>query len=157
MIRILVVCMGNICRSPTAAAVLKGEVQRRGLTHRVLVDSAGTYAGHKGEKADPRSIEVAAAAGYEHIHQERARRVTAQDFEQFDVILAMDRDNLTNLQQECPSEQAHKLHLFLDYAGVENGGEVPDPYFGNMAGFARVLALCEAGANGVLERVTRTG
>lgn len=153
MIRILVVCMGNICRSPTAAAVLQGEVQRRGLAQRVLIDSAGTYGGHQGEKADPRAIEVAAAAGYVHIHQERARRVLEQDFEQFDLILAMDRDNLRHLQDACPADHHHKLHLFLDYAGVQPSGEVPDPYYGNRAGFERVLALCEAGARGVLDRL----
>lgn len=153
MIRILVVCMGNICRSPTASAVLQGEVARRGLVHRVQVDSAGTYGGHKGEKADPRAIQVAAAAGYVHIHEERARRVKDQDFDQFDLILAMDRDNLANLRDMCPPDRHHKLHLFLDYAGVTSGGEVPDPYYGSLAGFERVLALCEAGARGVLDRL----
>lgn len=153
MIRILVVCMGNICRSPTASAVLQGEVHRRGLARSVQVDSAGTYAGHQGEKADPRAIQVAAAAGYEHIHRERTRRVQAQDYERCDLILAMDRDNLANLEDDCPPEHRHKLHLFLDYAGVETGGEVPDPYYGNLAGFERVLALCEEGARGVLDRV----
>ena len=87
------------------------------------------------------------------IHQERARRVREQDFEHCDLILAMDRDNLANLQDDCPAEHRHKLHLFLDYAGVEAGGEVPDPYYGNLAGFERVLALCEAAARGVLDRV----
>lgn len=153
MIRILVVCMGNICRSPTASAVLQGEVQRRGLVRQVHVDSAGTYAGHRGEKADQRAISAALAAGYDQILQERARRVKPQDFEQSDLILAMDRDNLMNLAHECPPEHRHKLHLFLDYAGVAAGGEVPDPYYGNQAGFERVLALCEAGARGVLDRL----
>ena len=153
MIRILVVCMCNICRSPTASAVLQGEVERRALAHRIQIDSAGTYAGHQGEKPDPRSIRVAEAAGYSHIHRERARRLREPDFARFDLILAMDRDNLMNLQHECPAEHQHKLHLFLDYAGVEAGGEVPDPYYGNLAGFERVLALCEAGARGVLDRV----
>lgn len=153
MIRILVVCMGNICRSPTASAVLQGEVLRRGLAQVVQIDSAGTYAGHQGEKADPRAVQVATAAGYEHIHQERARRVREQDFEHCDLILAMDRDNLANLADDCPPLYRHKLHLFLDYAGVEAGGEVPDPYYGNLAGFERVLALCEAGARGVLDRL----
>lgn len=154
MIRILVVCLGNICRSPTASAVLQGEVKRRGLEHAVQVDSAGTYAGHQGEKADPRAIDVAVAAGYGQIHQERARRVRAQDYEQFDLILAMDRDNLRNLQDDCPPAHQHKLHLFLDFAGVEAAGEVPDPYYGKRAGFERVLALCEAGARGVLDRLS---
>lgn len=153
MVRILVVCMGNICRSPTASAVLQGEVQRRSLEQAVQIDSAGTYAGHQGEPADPRSIRAAVAAGYELIHQERARRVRGDDFECFDLILAMDRDNLMNLQHECPAPHRHKLHLFLDYAGVEAAGEVPDPYYGGPAGFERVLALCEAGARGVLDRV----
>jgi protein-tyrosine phosphatase len=156
MIRILVVCLGNICRSPTASAVLQGEVQRRGLVHVVQVDSAGTYAGHQGEKADPRAIEVAMAAGYAQILQERARRLQAKDYEQFDLILAMDRDNLHNLQDDCPPAHLHKLHLFLDFAGVEAAGEVPDPYYGNRAGFERVLALCEAGARGVLDRLSTT-
>ncbi len=153
MVRILVVCMGNICRSPTASAVLQGEVRRRALEQVVLIDSAGTYAGHQGEAADPRSIRVAVAAGYPQIHQERARRVRDDDFERFDLILAMDRDNLMQLQHECPAPHRHKLHLFLDYAGVEAAGEVPDPYYGGPAGFERVLALCEAGARGVLDRV----
>lgn len=153
MTRLLVVCLGNICRSPTASAVLQGEAQRRGLSHAVQVDSAGTYGGHKGEKADPRAVQVALSAGYEQIRQERARRVQVQDFEQFDLILAMDRDNLMNLQLLCPPEHGHKLHLFLDYAGVEPGGEVPDPYYGNRAGFERVLGLCEAGARGVFDRL----
>lgn len=153
MVRILVVCMGNICRSPTASAVLQGEVQRRSLEQAVQVDSAGTYAGHQGEKPDPRSIRVADAAGYRQIHLERARRVREDDFERFDLILAMDRDNLMHLQHECPDMHQRKLHLFLDYAGVEAGGEVPDPYYGGPAGFERVLALCEAGARGVLDRV----
>ena len=153
MIRILVVCMGNICRSPTASAVLQGEVHRRGLARSVQVDSAGTYAGHQGEKADPRAIQVAAAAGYEHIHRERARRVQAQDYERCDLILAMDRDNLANLEDDCPPEHRHKLHLFLDYAGVETGGQMPDTYCRNLADFQRVLALREEGARGVLDRV----
>lgn len=154
MVHVLVVCLGNICRSPTACAVLQGEVRRRGLTHAVSVDSAGTYAGHQGEPADARAIEVAAAAGYDHIHQERARRVRDDDFARFDLILAMDRDNLMNLEHMCPPGLRHKLHLFLDYAGVEVGGEVPDPYYGGRAGFDRVLRLCEAGARGVLDRVS---
>jgi len=153
MIRILVVCMGNICRSPLAASVLQAQLDQRGLTERIAVDSAGTYAGHQGEKADPRAVAVASAKGYRQIHRASARRVSAQDFERFDLLLAMDRDNLANLQQQCPPGHAHKLHLFLDFAGHGTGAEVPDPYYGNAAGFERVMALCEAGAAGVLRRL----
>jgi protein-tyrosine phosphatase len=153
MIRILVVCMGNICRSPLAASVLQAELERGGLSGRIEVDSAGTYAGHQGEKADPRAVAVASARGYEQIHRERARRVNAKDFAGFDLLLAMDRDNLSNLQAQCPPEHAHKLHLFLEFAGQGEGAEVPDPYYGNAAGFERVVVLCEAGARGVVRRL----
>ena len=153
MIRILVVCMGNICRSPLAASVLQAQLEHRGLADRFEVDSAGTHAGHQGEKADSRAVAVAVARGYQQIYRERARRISAQDFERFDLLLAMDRDNLANLQQQCPLGQAHKLHLFLNYAGEGAGAEVPDPYYGNAAGFERVVMLCEAGAAGVLRRL----
>jgi protein-tyrosine phosphatase len=123
MIRILVVCLGNICRSPLAASVLQAELERGGLSGRIEVDSAGTYAGHQGEKADPRAVAVASARGYEQIHRERARRVSSKDFAGFDLLLAMDRDNLAN------------------------------PYYGNAAGFERVMVLCEAGARGVVRRL----
>jgi protein-tyrosine phosphatase len=145
--------MGNICRSPLAASVLQAQLEKHGLTDRIGVDSAGTYAGHQGEKADPRAVAVASAKGYLQIHRERARRVSAQDFERFDLLLAMDSDNLSSLQQQCRPEHANKLHLFLEFAGQGTGAEVPDPYYGNLAGFERVLALCEAGAVGVLGRL----
>lgn len=153
MIRILVVCMGNICRSPLGASALKAQLAQRGLADRFEVDSAGTHADHHGEKADHRAVAVAAARGYQQIHRERARRIAAQDFERFDLLLAMDRDNLTNLQQQCPLALAHKLHLFLEFAGQGRDAEVPDPYYGNAAGFERVMVLCEAGAAGVLRRL----
>jgi len=151
MIRILIVCMGNICRSPLAASVLQAQLEQRGLAGRFEVDSAGTHAGHQGEKADSRAVAV--ARGYQQIHRERARQISAPDFERFDLLLAMDRDNLANLQQQCPLGHAHKLHLFLEFAGEGAGAEVPDPYYGNAAGFERVLALCEGGAAGVLRRL----
>ncbi len=145
--------MGNICRSPLAASALQGQLEQRGLADRIEVDSAGTHAGHQGDRADPRAVAVAVSHGYRQIHRARARRVSAQDFERFDLLLAMDRDNLANLQQQCPPKQAHKLHLFLDFAGEGVGAEVPDPYYGNAAGFERVMVLCEAGAAGVLRRL----
>lgn len=155
MVKILLVCMGNICRSPLAASVMHAEVARRQLTGLVALDSAGTYGAHQGEKADRRAVALAQARGYDQILQERARKVTEDDFERFDLILAMDLDNLTNLQRVCPAEHRHKLHLFLEYAGVEERNEVPDPYYGNAAGFEAVLRLCEQGVDGVLRRVVQ--
>lgn len=155
MVHILLVCMGNICRSPMAASVMHAEVVRRGLVDRVMSDSAGTYGAHQGEKADRRAVALAQARGYGQIVHERARKVNGADFERFDLILAMDRDNLAELQRVCPPEHRHKLHLFLAYAGVEERTEVPDPYFGNAAGFEVVLKLCEQGVDGVLRRVVQ--
>lgn len=146
--------MGNICRSPMASAALHALVAQRRLPQ-IEIDSAGTYGGHQDEKPDRRARAVAEARGYEQIQSERARRVVAADFERFDLILAMDRDNLMNLQHQCPPEHHHKLYLFLEYAGVPGTSEVPDPYYGNAAGFERVMQLCEAGARGVLDRVAR--
>lgn len=156
MVKILFVCMGNICRSPTAASVMHAEVARRQLRDRVSLDSAGTYGAHLGEKADRRAITLAQARGYEQILKERARKVTGDDFVRFDLILAMDRDNLAQLQRLCPAEYQHKLHLFLEYAGVSERSEVPDPYYGNAAGFEVVLRLCEQGVDGVLKRLAQT-
>lgn len=153
MFRILVVCMGNICRSPTAAAVMQAQVARLQLQHAVAIDSAGTYGGHEGEKPDRRARELAKAQGYPQIDALRARRVRDEDFAAFDLILAMDRQNLAHLQRQCPPEHLHKLHLFLVYAGQPDGSEVPDPYYGNAEGFLAVLRLCEAGGEGVLRRV----
>lgn len=147
--------MGNICRSPMASAALHALAAQRRLVPLVEVDSAGNFGGHQGEKPDPRAMAVAKARGYDHIARERARRVIDKDFERFDLILAMDRDNLMNLQHQCPAEHQHKLHLFLEYAGVTEEREVPDPYYGNAAGFERVMQLCEAGAQGVLDRLGR--
>lgn len=153
MVRILVVCMGNICRSPLACSALQALLAQRRLTHAFEVDSAGTYGGHQGEKPDRRAVAVATARGYSHITRERARRVVPKDFERFDLVLAMDRNNLASLQRLCPAEQQHKLHLFLEYADVVGVSEVPDPYYGNDEGFERVMQLCEQGARGVLDRL----
>lgn len=148
--------MGNICRSPMASAVMHAGIARRQLAQRVAVDSAGTYAGHQGERADRRAVALAMARGYPQIEHERARRVRDEDFQNFDLILAMDADNLDNLRFKCPPEHQHKLHLFLEYAGVEGRREVPDPYYGNAQGFEVVLGLCEQGSEGVLTRVLGT-
>jgi protein-tyrosine phosphatase len=155
MFRILVVCMGNICRSPIAESVFHALVKERGLSTSVEIDSAGTYAGHQGSKPDSRAIAVATVRGYTQITQQRARRVLPRDFELFDLVLAMDQRNLRHLREMCPPEQQHRLQLFLDYAGMGVQSEVPDPYYGNAAGFEHVMELCESGARAVMDRVAR--
>ncbi|MFP8834440.1 low molecular weight protein-tyrosine-phosphatase [Hydrogenophaga sp. XSHU_21] len=152
MHRILLVCMGNICRSPLASAVLQAEVGRRGLQDRVVVDSAGTYGGRAGEPADGRAVRLALERGYGAIAHERARQVREDDFERFDVILAMDFYNRGQLYQRCPVELHHKVHLYLDYAGLGER-EVPDPYAGPIEGFEQVLSMCEQASGALLDRL----
>ncbi|MBK6850185.1 MAG: low molecular weight phosphotyrosine protein phosphatase [Burkholderiales bacterium] len=147
--RVLMVCMGNICRSPTAEAVLRHRLQRAGLSG-IEVDSAGTHAGHIGHQPDDRAIAHAGRRGYELAHL-RARRVRGDDFEAFDLVVAMDDDNLESLQQICPPEAAHKLVLLLDFAPQADQPQVPDPYYGGPAGFERVLDLVELGCDGLLQ------
>ena len=153
MFRVLVVCMGNICRSPMAASVLQGELERRGLLARVEVDSAGTHGAHAGERADRRAVQLTSERGYPQILRERSRRIVDADFERFDLILAMDRHNLARLRDRCPPAHQHKLHLFLAYAGQDEAGEVPDPYYGPQEGFEVVLTLIERAVPGVIERL----
>lgn len=156
MKKLLVVCMGNICRSPMAQVVLKTHAARTGMASTVSIDSAGTHAGHFGEKPDPRGEAALLRRGYE-MGRIRSRKVSEQDFERFDVILAMDTSNLASMRQICPPELAHKLNLFLEFgAPATNDGstlDVPDPYYGNAAGFDRVLDLCEFGARQILARI----
>jgi protein-tyrosine phosphatase len=151
MVRILLVCLGNICRSPMAESVFHTRLVERGWTDRVEVDSAGTYAGHAGEAPDPRAQATASAHGYHVINRLRARPVKTTDFERFDLVLAMDRDNLARLREQCPVPQQHKLHLFLAWAQLPGVDEVPDPYYGNAEGFERVMALCEHATDAVLD------
>lgn len=151
---VLMVCMGNICRSPTAEGVLRTFLEREGLAQRVDVDSAGTHAYHIGKAPDPRTLQAAARRGYD-LAALRARQVNDFDFVRFDHILAMDRDNLALLRRACPAEHSHKLGLFLDYAPACDEDEVPDPYYGDADGFERVLDLVEAAAAGFLASLQR--
>lgn len=148
-VRILFVCMGNICRSPTAEGVARAHFERAGLGKRVEIDSAGTHAYHCGDPPDPRTQKAAARRGYD-LSRLRARRVKEADFLRFDLILAMDRDNLAALRKACPTELHGKLRLLLEYAPEAGGGEVPDPYYGGPDGFERVLDLIEAAAGGLV-------
>ena len=144
---ILFVCMGNICRSPTAEGVFRHHAEQAGLRDRLHIDSAGTHAYHVGEPADPRAAAEKRGMSLDGI---RARRASNDDFERFDYIIAMDEDNLARLREEAPDAHRHKIRLFLDYAAVDES-EVPDPYYGGAAGFERVLDLVEAASRGLLE------
>ena len=147
MKRILFVCAGNICRSPVAEAVVRAEFARAGID--VLVASAGTGPWHIGRPADARAQASALERGYD-LSSHRARRVSADDFGQFDLLLAMDRDNLADLSARCPDEYAGKLGLFLPFAGVDTPQEVADPYYGGPEDFTRVVDLAISGAKGML-------
>ncbi|MDX1677065.1 low molecular weight protein-tyrosine-phosphatase [Arsukibacterium sp.] len=139
--RVLIVCLGNICRSPTAHAVLEHKARLHNVN--IEIDSAGTSASHKGERPDNRSVKAASARGYQ-FNGLYSRPVADHDFDDFDLILAMDNDNLTELKRRCPPEHAHKLRLFLsfhpDYPALS---EVPDPYYSGSKGFELVLDLIE--------------
>jgi protein-tyrosine phosphatase len=152
-LRILVVCMGNICRSPIAEGVLRAKLAAAGLQHRVRVDSAGTHGYHTNEPPDPRGVRRAAQRGYA-IGALRARPVVPADFEDFDWMMAMDDSNLAWLKNRQPEGNAVQLDLLLDHARQDTGiSEVPDPYYGPEAGFDQVLDLVEAGCDGVVALV----
>lgn len=130
---------------------------RQGIEQRFDVDSAGTHAHrHAGQRPDPRAVQVAARRGYVVTNKQRARPIKAKDFEKSDCIVAMDSGNLTYLRKICPPEFQHKLHLLLEFApAAADDLEIPDPYYGNLAGFERVLDLCEAGLAGLLNSLLR--
>ncbi|MDJ0795184.1 MAG: low molecular weight protein-tyrosine-phosphatase [Woeseiaceae bacterium] len=150
---VLFVCMGNICRSPTAEGVFRHHVESAGLSDAVEIDSAGTHAYHVGEPPDRRARAAAERRGMS-LEGIRARRVSSDDYERFDYIIAMDEDNLYRLRQEAPDEHKAELRLFLEFSGgVET--EVPDPYYGGTAGFERVLDLVDDASRGLLETLKR--
>ncbi|HOI51640.1 Low molecular weight protein-tyrosine-phosphatase YfkJ [bioreactor metagenome] len=150
--RVLLVCMGNICRSPTAEAVLRHYIRNHRLGDKVEVDSAGTHGYHVGEAPDARTQRAARARGYD-LSQLRARKVARQDLDYFDLILAMDRTNLDNLQRMASLEQQGKIRLFMDYAKNFEDDEVPDPYYGLGYGFDLVLDMVEDGAQGIVDEL----
>jgi protein-tyrosine phosphatase len=149
---VLFVCMGNICRSPTAEGVFRHFVNEAGLADQIEIDSAGTHAYHIGEPADRRASAAAERRGMS-LAEIRARRVSDDDFERFDYILAMDEDNQMRLLDQAPEEHRAKVQLFLSYASVSET-EVPDPYYGGGAGFEHVLDLIEEASRGLLETLS---
>jgi protein-tyrosine phosphatase len=147
--RILFVCLGNICRSPTAEAVVRALAALEAPELGLEVDSAGTAGYHLGELPDPRMRAAAARRGYD-LNTLRARIVEPRDFERFDLILAMDRENLAVLQRRAPESGRERVRLFLEFAPHGERDEVPDPYYGGPNGFEEVLDLVEAAARGLL-------
>ncbi|RJE71086.1 protein-tyrosine-phosphatase [Pseudoalteromonas sp. MSK9-3] len=148
---ILIVCMGNICRSPTGEAVLKGMARDAGLS--LDIDSAGTIAYHQGNPPDKRSRAAGEIRGYDFSHM-RARQVRQQDFTDFDLILAADKVNLSDLLALCPAQHKHKVKLFLSY-GEQSVDEIPDPYYGEGDGFEIVLDLIENAAKNIIKELAQ--
>ena len=151
--RILFVCLGNICRSPAAEAMMQVLVERHGLTERVILDSAGTYGGHSGERSDPRMRRAAEARGIPMTH--RARQVREEDFERFDMLIAMDDNNYENLFRLAPNRDYHsKIYRFREFLRHHpEWSHIPDPYYEGQEGFELVLDLLEDGCSTLIERL----
>lgn len=150
VVSVLMVCMGNICRSPTAEGVLRDKLRAAGLHDQVMVDSAGTHGYHVGDPPDTRSQQHARRRGID-LSGLRARRVAERDFERFDLLLAMDVDNHGELMRLCPPGREGRVRLLLDFAVQRHGRrEVPDPYYGGVSGFEDVLDLVDDACDGLL-------
>ena len=152
--RVLFVCLGNICRSPTAEGVVRAIAAREFTSLEIELDSAGTADYHLGEPPDRRTVAAARRRGYE-LSGLRARQVQPADFDRFDFVLAMDRGNLAELDDRRPRSGTAQVGLFLEYARETGVDEVPDPYYGGAEGFERVLDLCEAAARGMLASLAK--
>ena len=148
--RILFVCVGNICRSPTAEGVFKSRLLKRGLSDHIDSDSAGTTAYHIGEAPDNRAQAAALRRGYD-LSAIRARKISAADFERFDLLLAMDRGVLLALNRYCPPDRLDRVRLFMDFSSHRKGGDVTDPYYGGQDGFEHVLDMIEDAAEAIIE------
>ncbi len=152
MIKVLFVCMGNICRSPTAEAAFRHYVENAGMSEHIVTDSAGTHDYHISDPPDSRAQRAAQQRGYD-MSSLRGRQVAEDDFRRFDYVLAMDRANLAILQRIAPPDSTTQAGLFLEYARHHNEREVPDPYYGGADGFERVLDMVEDAAQGLLEEI----
>ncbi|WP_194721645.1 low molecular weight protein-tyrosine-phosphatase [Noviherbaspirillum malthae] len=154
--RVLFVCMGNICRSPTAEGVLRKMAFEAGLHEYILIDSAGTHGYHLGEAPDPRAQTAARRRGYD-LSRLRARKIESSDFSRFDLILGMDFNNLEILQRQCPPEHHHKLGLLMSYAEDHAASIVHDPYYRSAKDFELVLDYIEDGCRGLFNAIARGG
>ncbi|MEO5740603.1 MAG: low molecular weight protein-tyrosine-phosphatase [Vicinamibacterales bacterium] len=158
VVRVLFVCMGNICRSPTAEGVFRALVESAGLAHAIESGSAGTHAYHLGNGADPRSTVAAGRRGYD-LSTHRARRVQSSDFREFDYVLAMDHDNMRHLETIAPhagAERRAELRMFLSFAPTVKFDEVPDPYERGDEGFEMVLDMVESASQALLDHIRAT-
>ena len=169
-LQVLMVCMGNLCRSPMAEGVLRAKLERAGMAGEVAVDSAGTHGFARGASPDPRASTQALLRGY-RLEGLKSRPLVVGDFERFDWLLAMDRSNLAALRARCPPQQQQRLQLLpslgqtatdsaaagvvLPTAGVAQADEVPDPYYGNVAGFDHALDLIEPACDGLIRLLQR--
>lgn len=152
IVRVLFVCTGNICRSPTAEGVFRAMVEACGLAGRIETDSAGTGSWHAGEPPDERARQAAAIRGID-LSAQRARQVSKQDFDRFDLIVALDRSHQRALRALSPPRAADRIRLLMDFAPHAGVSDVPDPYYGALGGFDHVLDLIEAGADGLLRAI----
>ncbi len=153
-LKILFVCMGNICRSPTAEGVFRKKLSDRGLLHKVQIDSAGTHNYHPQSPPDARSQAHALRRGYD-LSDLRARAVRDRDFEEFDLLLTMDWDNRALLEERCPAEHQHKVRGFAEFLHTTQASVIPDPYYGGEQGFEQVLDLIEEASDGLLQFVAQ--
>ena len=151
MVNVLFICMGNICRSPTAEGVFRDKVKQEHLDDKISIDSAGTHAYHVGNPPDERAQQAALKRNID-LSMQRARRVDVSDFSAFDYLIAMDESNKEDLLSICPEGYEDRVHLFLDFANGEEN-EVPDPYYGQGDGFENVLNLVEDAADGLLKHI----
>lgn len=149
MVRVLFVCMGNICRSPTAEGVFKTLVECERLGSQIQIDSAGTHAYHVGKPPDERAQQAASRRGID-LSNQRARKVRHEDFLEFDYVLAMDQSNYEDLRELCHPDYESRLRLFMDFAENAQERDVPDPYYGGAQGFEQVLDLIELASVGLL-------
>jgi len=154
MIRVLFVCTGNICRSPTAEGVLRVRAERAGLGGHVAVGSAGTHDYHVDEPPDRRAQAAARRRGYD-LSDQRARRIAADDFSSFDYVVALDQGHYAHLKRRAPGPAQDRIHLLMDFAADPGAGDVPDPYYGGTADFEHALDLIEAAVDGLLDHIRR--
>jgi protein-tyrosine phosphatase len=150
--RVLFVCLGNICRSPTAEAVFRQLLQGAGLADRVACTSAGTHDFNRGVPADGRARAAARRRGYD-MSRMRGRAIADEDFARFDLVLAMDRQNLEALRSRCPGDKADRVRLLMEFARRHDALDIPDPYYGNAKAFELVLDMIEDACESLLDHV----